>query len=861
MPTPQTPESSREEQLNEILLAYVEAAEEGRAPDRWQFVAEHPDFAADLAEFFAGRDRLERLAAPIREVARSTSARGNGFDSSAGGNGNLAGTRRPAGAELPPPGNDSTERGSPSALGELGDFRLLREIGRGGMGIVYEAVQISLNRPVALKVLSFAAALDPKQLHRFKNEAQAAAQLHHTNIVPVHAVGCERGVHYYAMQLIDGKSVAAMIAELRQLARFNADGQADWRHASILANELVHGHVAVSHSTTPDPDQTGPYSPPKDPPQGHPEETVSQPAAALSTERSIKSRRFFHRVAHLGMKAAEALEHAHQLGVVHRDIKPANLLVDVRGNLWITDFGLALFQSDGALTLTGELLGTLRYMSPEQASAKRGLVDHRTDIYSLGITLYELLTLEHAFTGADRHELLHQVAFAEPRQPRSIDRTIPVELETIVLKAVAKNPVDRYLSAQEMADDLQRFLDDKPIMARRPTLMEKATKWARRHRSLVTSAVALALVLTAGSLFSTYWIAQEQAKTQAALDREKERSLEATQQRALAETSFRQAREAVDFFTRIAEEERGDKPELVELRRRLLLASLDYYQSFIVLRRDDPDTRAELAVSLSRVGKLLVELGAKGQALEVLDRAVQLHEKLVRENPEDPEHRRNLAVTLNNLFALQGCQLFTLLYQRDVQMDLGLSEEQKQKIAQMASKLEDQRRAFGETRNLEPEVKRQRNKEMKKAFSENEKAFFELVTPAQRERLWQLSYQFRGPYAFFRDPDVADALRLTKEQTDQIQSIMGERVRQPRDLLLPGDHHSRERHDKVRKDAEEFRKAAFQKILALLTTEQRSTWDQMIGSPFEGEMRHGPWGGPGPYPSGPRPPGPRPRPN
>src|SRR5262249_26136802 len=158
---------------------------------------------------------------------------------------------------------------------------------------------------------------------------------------------------------------------------------------------------------------------------------------ALPTDRSVKSRRFFRRVAHLGMKAAEALEHAHQQGVIHRDIKPANLLVDVRGNLWITDFGLALFQSDMGLTMTGELLGTLRYMSPEQALGKRTLVDHRTDIYSLGVTLYELLTLRPAFDGSDRQELLQQITQADPVPPRLLDKGIPVELETIVLKAIA----------------------------------------------------------------------------------------------------------------------------------------------------------------------------------------------------------------------------------------------------------------------------------------------------------------------------------------------------------------------------------------------------------------------------------------
>src|SRR5262249_25113080 len=156
-----------------------------------------------------------------------------------------------------------------------------------------------------------------------------------------------------------------------------------------------------------------------------------------------------------------------------------------------TDFGLALFQTGAGLTMTGELLGTLRYMSPEQAWARRGEIDHRTDIYSLGVTLYELLTLHAVFEGQDRHELLYKIAHEDPREPRRIDRTIPVELETIVLKAIAKSPTERYATAQDLADDLQRFLDDKPILAKRPTLRERAVKWSRRHRYLVWSAAAV----------------------------------------------------------------------------------------------------------------------------------------------------------------------------------------------------------------------------------------------------------------------------------------------------------------------------------------------------------------------------------
>jgi WD40 repeat protein/serine/threonine protein kinase len=380
----------------------------------------------------------------------------------------------------------------------LGDYRILREIGRGGMGVVYEAMQLSLGRRVALKILPLAAALDSKQLQRFRTEAQAAAGLHHTNIVPVYAVGCERGVHYYAMQLIDGDTLAGLITRLRQ-------------------PELA---------TIIEPQPTGPYVPASLSPQAPAAAATDSPPPARSTKVSVQGPAHFRTVASLGIQAAEALEHAHQHGIIHRDIKPANLLLDERGNLWITDFGLAHFRGNAALTMTGDLLGTLRYMSPEQALARHGLVDHRTDVYSLGATLYELLTLEPVFRGKDRQELLRQIAFEEPQPPRRLQRAIPAELETIVLAALEKNPADRYATAQELADDLRRFLDDRPIQARRPTLRQRAARWARRHQPIVWAAglsLALSLMTVVVALATANSaISREKQQTEEALAQERQ---------------------------------------------------------------------------------------------------------------------------------------------------------------------------------------------------------------------------------------------------------------------------------------------------------------------------------------------------
>jgi tetratricopeptide (TPR) repeat protein len=217
--------------------------------------------------------------------------------------------------------------------------------------------------------------------------------------------------------------------------------------------------------------------------------------ARASTSPGKIPREYFQTVAEFGIQAAEALDYAHEHGIVHRDIKPSNLILDEDGNLWVTDFGLARIESDSNLTMTGDVLGTLRYMSPEQALAKRPLLDHRTDIYSLGATLYELLTLQPAFPETDRRELLRQIADEDPRHPRSINKAIPMELETIVEKALAKDATERYAAAGDLAADLQRFLDHKPLMARRPTISERARKWARRNLGLL-GAASIALVLT-----------------------------------------------------------------------------------------------------------------------------------------------------------------------------------------------------------------------------------------------------------------------------------------------------------------------------------------------------------------------------
>jgi WD40 repeat protein/serine/threonine protein kinase len=445
-------------------------------------------------------------------------------------------------------------------LERLGDYRILAEVGRGGMGIVYEAEQESLGRHVALKVLPGHARLDPRQLARFHREARAAAKLHHTNIVPVFGVGEQDGLHYYVMQFIAGQSLDAVLEELRRVRRLRRSqpaatgalppvendpgGSGSSAHevtAAAVAHSLLTGQFALHQ---PDPRAVGgaPTSDSPSPPSpvaslgGDKHPTASAPdldpgqagpAAALpavsdsasrvpwpgQADRSSLSgsaRGYWQGVARVGVQVAEALAYAHGQRILHRDIKPSNLLLDARGNVWVADFGLAKASEGEDLTHTGDVVGTLRYLAPERL---RGQSDPRGDVYSLGLTLYELLTLRPAYDATDRERLIQQVTQGEPPRPRQLDSGIPHDLETIVLKAMAREPGHRYETAAALGEDLQRFLEDRPIRARRVSGAERAWRWCRRNpRVAVLSAAVAALLVIVALVSSVMAIRERQAQ-------------------------------------------------------------------------------------------------------------------------------------------------------------------------------------------------------------------------------------------------------------------------------------------------------------------------------------------------------------
>ena len=465
------------------LLAeeFLDRQQRGENPTIDEYCDRHPDLADEIRDVFEGFMLIEGLKPGSHDVSESF-----------GGERELNGKK----------------------LDRVADYRIIREVGRGGMGVVYEAEQESLRRRVALKVLPKQHAADDKSLERFQREARAAARMHHTNIVPVFEVGQTDEWVFYAMQLIQGQGLDLVIDDLKRLRNEHSllksrskvvpatNDEAETAPRSIAAS-LVVGRFqqeqlvaeeaaedAPASVLTSDSEAIRAYA-----------ETVMQEAgstvsAVLPGQSEISSAetdrgRFFQSVAQVGLQTARALSYAHARGIIHRDIKPSNLLLDAAGIVWVTDFGLAK-TSDEAMTHTGDILGTIRYMSPERFS---GQCDNRADVYSLGLTLYEMLVLKPAFASPDRLRLIELVTKTEPELPRALDPKIPRDLETIILKCIDKDARRRYQSADELAEDLQRFVDDEPIKARRISILERFTRWSRRNKALAASMAVAAMLL------------------------------------------------------------------------------------------------------------------------------------------------------------------------------------------------------------------------------------------------------------------------------------------------------------------------------------------------------------------------------
>jgi serine/threonine protein kinase len=585
---------TRQERLAQAIDEFYAGLDAGEPIDRGRLLEKYADVADEFDDCLNNLDFIQQIAPQLSTPA--SVVRGSHDPAHPTSN-----SQHPT-PNIEHPARHGESPVATSGAGILGDFRILRELGRGGMGVVYEAEQISLGRRVALKVLPFAAMLDRQQLARFKNEARAAATLDHPNIVAVHSIGVERGVHYYAMQLIEGQSLAQVVEQLR--AESNEPG------ARSKNSEFP---AASSQLPTPQSAIRNPQS-----------EIETAPIAHLSTLPDFDSKEYHRSVAKLGIQAAEALDHAHQNGILHRDIKPANLLVECSHlapldgrevdvlKLWITDFGLARMEADAGMTMTGDILGTLRYMSPEQALAKRVVVDHRSDVYSLGVTLYELLTLQPAFTGDDRQELLRQIAFDDPRALRQINARIPQDLETIILKAMEKNPADRYATAGDLAVDLRRFIDDRPIAARRPSLASRTSKWARRHWAIVRvlfASVALGII---GLSVSTVLLTSAYRQS--------------AERQSQAESNLDIAVDTIDrLLARVASD--ADMHGQLHHAEQLYADAAAAYDR-VLANTNDPTFVLKAANSRAQLAEVFKEAGRHDRALHEAERGLQLLQML-----------------------------------------------------------------------------------------------------------------------------------------------------------------------------------------------------------------------------------------
>lgn len=642
---------STSDAVDRLAAEFVERFRKGERPSVSEYAARCPERAEEIRDLFPALVVMENLK-PAPRVAGADQAR--------------CATKV-------------------AALGKLGDYLIVREIGHGGMGIVYEAIQESLGRKVALKVLPKQLVGDAGRQARFEREARSAARLHHSNIVPVFGVGQEEGLHYYAMQYIHGLSLDDVLRELKRLrspSREPAPGQESPASAQAatppmsvaITQALVTGRFdATPQGSAGEPTEVVAPSKPtgqsknsggghilSDTAKARLSDTARLPSSfslpGLKETRSGSGRTtFWQSVARIGTQVGEALHHAHEQGVLHRDIKPSNLLLDTRGTVWVTDFGLAKADDQRDLTHTGDVLGTLRYMAPEMFS---GQSDQRSDVYSLGLTLYELLVLRPAFNESDRGRLIRMVLNEAPPRLRTLDPAIPRDLETIVHKAIDREPSHRYSSALELAEDLTRFLNDEPIRARHVSLATRFTRWCKRNPAVagLTSTIAVLLLVAAvGSTFAAVYfqhmakqrtsalavataatLTAQQEKTEADIARNQERilRLEAERQRDRANTNYARARRAVDsYLSKVTEEELLSVPGLQPLRQQLLAEALKFYTEFIQEQSDDPQLQIEQASAHFRLGIIHRDLGNTVASQAANTKAIRLLETLRGKNP------------------------------------------------------------------------------------------------------------------------------------------------------------------------------------------------------------------------------------
>ena len=541
----------QKDQLGTLLDEYLRAMEVGLPPSPEQLTAATPELTEPLRVCVQGLEDLQRLA--IGDLSDTkTDPRSKSWTI------------------------DSVQPEVESVNGTFGEFQLHETVGRGGMGIVYRATQTSLHRTVAVKILPIGAMLDPRQLTRFKHEAEAAAQLQHPNIVPVHAIGCQRGIHYYAMRYIDGPSIEQWIDQSRD--------PADWRTPVRFA-----------------------------------------------------------------IQAAAGIHAAHEFGIIHRDIKPSNLLLDQNLHVWIADFGLARIQSDVSLTGSSDVVGTVRYMSPEQARGESAMVDGRTDVYSLAVTLYEMITGEPAHDRDRATDILRQIHESAVRPLHRVAPHVPRDLSTVIAKAMSSNRDGRYETAQAFAEDLQRVLDGEPTIARPPSIIDLGVRFADKHRRTVLAGLAVVTLALAGFSIANAKLSAEKRTTEVM-------ALQSQMDKALA-------RDAIDRLGTQISEQLANIPAAREVRHRLLTETLAYYENLANRQLDlatsndragvdaelETTLQQDLAITYGKMGVLQSELGQTEAASDSLRRSESRLRALAESHPENATLQLQWSISQNNL--------------------------------------------------------------------------------------------------------------------------------------------------------------------------------------------------------------------
>ena len=650
-----TDQTSERDPVEALATEFVERIRRGEQPTVEEYATKHPALAEAINGLFPTIARMEQL-----KLSRE---RSSGAAASLGG-------PRPE---------------------TLGDFRILREVGRGGMGIVYEAEQQSLGRRVAVKVLPQSSLRNPRLLQRFHREAQTAAGLHHTNVVPVFGVGEEGGNHYIVMQMITGVGLHEVLLQLAECGCLKAPGADGFAAVSgrdstqrimeasdaarLLVNSNIQHVAGRGRSVGSGPevcDEAGKpnallaEAPTDDFGPGTTSAVAARPAPPLSrkgqpvapTDRLTIGPTYWRNVAYIGIQVADALSHAHERDVLHRDIKPSNLIIDRHGITWVTDFGLAKAMQDDSVSHTGDIVGTLRYMAPERF---RGEADAHSDVYSLGLTLYEMLALRPAYGASDASSLMRKISEESPPRLASVAAGIPRDLETIVMKTIAREPAHRYQSAGDLADDLRLYLEDRPIRARRISPVEHLWRWCRRNRAVAGLVItALTLLVMVAVVASIGYIRTDRALSGQYVQR---RKAVATSQLALEALDDIFEQFAPDRMSEIAEIALDDssgneiqfsvQPVLSKEAASLLERLLVFYDRLAAQGSSDADLYRKSADANRRVGDIRAASGQFEQAQAAYLKAIDMYERIAEHPSDDSSVAVEIARIYNNLGELQ----------------------------------------------------------------------------------------------------------------------------------------------------------------------------------------------------------------